>query len=216
MENYQVIVFKNKVKKRVLKKFVTYKKAKQYFNQLIDNSNDVWFEVKNEYGEVSDYELCIIERDTNRLFPVYVTDELGRNLVVELEDNEWNIVNISKYKIDEEIYDCQTKNRIKINYFIKKYLGKDGLKLLSKLNNKIVVQKDEETFLFSLKNEKDSKRLLESLEKRFIDLKRADVMIAYDFSNSSRKYIYKILEDKGFDKQFLYRKYTTHPSSKYK
>ena len=41
-------------------------------------------------------------------------------------------------------------------------------------------------------------------------------MIAYDFSNSSRKYIYKILEDKGFDKQFLYRKYTTHPSSKYR
>lgn len=216
MENYQVIIFKNKIKKRVLKKFVTYKKAKQYFDQLIDKSNNVWFEVKNEYGESSDYELGIIERDTNRLFPVYTTDELGRNLVVELEDNEWNIVNISKYKIDEEIYDCQTKNRIKVDYFIKKYLSKDGLKLLSKLNNKIVVQKDEETFLFSLKNENDSKRLLESLEKRFIDLKRADVMIAYDFSSSSRKYIYKILEDKGFDKQFLYRKYTTHPSSKYK
>jgi hypothetical protein len=216
MENYQVIVFKNKIKKRVLKKFVTYKKAKQYFDHLIDESNNVWFEVKNAHGESSDYELCIIERDTNRLFPVYTTDELGRNLIVELEDNDWNIVNISKYKIDEEIYDCQTKNRIKLDYFIKKYLSKDGLKLLSKLNNKIVLQKDEETFLFSLKNEKDSKRLLESLEKKFIDLKRADVMIAYDFSNSSRKYIYKILEDKGFDKKFLYRKYTTHPGSKYK
>jgi len=216
MSNYVIVLFKNRIKKKIIKKFVTYKRAKEFYDKLIDESNDVWFEVKHSNGDEIKYEISILEKDTNKMFPVFTTDEFGRNIIVELEDPEWNVIHISNYKTEEEIFDCQTNNRISVNYFIKKYLGKDGIKMLSKLNNKVVLQKDDDVYLFSLKNEKDSKRFLDCLEKRFVNLKRSDVMIAYDFSSSARKYIYRLLEEKGFDKGMLYRKYTTHPRSTYK
>lgn len=176
----------------------------------------MWFEVKHTNGDESKYELLMLEKHTTQISPIYTTDELGRNLVVKLEDPEWDITHITKFNLEEEIYDCKTNNRITIKYFIKKYLNKDGIKMLSKLNNKVVLQKEDETYLFSLKNEKDSKRFLECLENKFLDLKRSDVMIAYDFSLSARKYIYNLLEEKGFDKSMLYRKHTTYPRSTYK
>ena len=44
MENYIVVLFKNKTKKRIIKKFITYKRAQQFYSKLKKQSEEVLFD----------------------------------------------------------------------------------------------------------------------------------------------------------------------------
>jgi hypothetical protein len=210
--NYIVVLFKNKVRQRIIKKFVTSKKANDFFINLINKNQNVIFDTQTENGKSVKYEIALLEKKGDTLFPIYTKDEFGRNIKLEFEDEDYNIVKISSYKEPELIQDYQTKNKISVETFINKYLSKDGLKMISKLNNKLLVQKDEEVFLFVLKNEFDCVRLIDSMIERFVKLKRGDCMFVNDTSPQQKKYLYKFLIEKGFDKKFLYRKETTYSS----
>ena len=48
-------------------------------------------------------------------------DELGRNIKLDFEDDDYNIIKISPYRVPEQIHDYQTKNRINLDTFINKY-----------------------------------------------------------------------------------------------
>ena len=180
---------------------------------MVNQNQDTIFETKTENGKSVNYEIALLEKKGNSLFPIYTKDEFGRNIKLEFEDNDYNIIKISPYKEPELIQDYQTKNKISVDPFINKYLSKDGLKMVSKLNNKLIVQKDEDVFLFVLKNENDCFRLIESMIERFVKLKRGDCMFVNDTSPQQKKYLYSFLMDKGFDKNFLYRKETTYSST---
>jgi hypothetical protein len=210
--NYIVVLFKNKVRQRIIKKFVTSKKANDFYINLFNKNQDIIFDTQTENGKPVKYEIALLEKKGETLFPIYTKDEFGRNIKLEFEDEDYNIVKISSYKEPELIQDYQTKNKISVETFINKYLSKDGLKMISKLNNKILVQKDEEVFLFVLKNEFDCVRLINSMIERFVKLKRGDCMFINDTSPQQKKYLYKFLIEKGFDKKFLYRKETTYSS----
>ena len=60
MKNYAVVLFKNKSSKKILKDFVTYKKAKLYFDSLLKENNDVLFSMKIENGKEVFYEIALI------------------------------------------------------------------------------------------------------------------------------------------------------------
>jgi hypothetical protein len=218
MSNYLVVLFKNKSKKKIINKFVTSNKAKSFYDDLIEESNSVIFSKEYETGEPCKFELGLLTKTVQDLFPIYTTDELGRQIKVEIEDPEWNIIKISSYKIEEEIYDVQTKLKITTPELIRKYIKQEGVKMISKLNNKIIIQKDDDIKLFSLKNEYDSHRFIETLSRYFLSKNRIDCMFVTDSSSAQKKYLYSLLESKGIDKKVLYRKSTTHPkvNSKYK
>jgi hypothetical protein len=213
MGNYIIVLFKNKKKKRIIKKFVTLSRAKNYFKQLSSESNDVIFEVLVENGKDCKFELGLIEMSTNQSSPVYMTDEFGRSVKVKLEEGGMSILELVTYKEEELIYDVKKKTKITSQEFIKRYLKGDGLKMVSVLNNKVILQKDEEIDLFSLKNEEECTRFVESLSKYFFKIKRGDCLFIQDCSSPQRKYLYSLLESNGFDKKVLYRKFTTYPHS---
>jgi hypothetical protein len=212
MENYLVVLFKNKKRKRIIKKFVTLSRAKLFFNKLISESDDVIFDVLIENTKDCKFELGLIEMSTNQSAPVYITDEYGRNVKVKLEDDGMSILQIKPYREEELLFDVQKKKKITTKELIKTYLKTDGLKMISVLNNKIVVQKDEDIKLFSLKNEKESSRFIDCLSSHFFKIKRGDCLFIKDYSSPQRKYLYSLLESNGFDKKVLYRKFTTYPS----
>jgi hypothetical protein len=211
MSNYQVVLFKNRTKKKIINKFVTYKRAKQLYDKLIEESDKVVFETKHENGKPCVYDLAIIGKSDDNNIPIFVTDEMGRSIKIDMDDSELEMIELSSYKVREHIQDYQTNTKISYEFFEKKYLSKDGLKMLSMLNNKVVLQRDEEMFLFSLKNEEDCNRFLSSLEDYYLSINRMDVLIVRNVSSPNKKYLYQILQDRGFDKKFLYRKTTTHP-----
>lgn len=211
MANYLIVLFKNKKRKKIINKFKTLKRAESFFDKEISNSNNTLFEVRYEGNLSSDYEISIVQVGKNVEGPVYIKDEFGRTSKVKVEDENFAIVRISPYKVEEVFFDNQKNKRIKISDFIRRYLSGDGMKMISSLNNRVVVQEEEKTNLFTFKNELDCQRFLDVLTNEFIKIKRKDCLIVKDTSTAQKKYLYDILEQKGYNKRFLYRKFTSLP-----
>jgi hypothetical protein len=214
MENYLIVLFDNKLKQKIIKKYITFKKAKQYFEKCLLKSNDVIFEKIIKNGRDCNHELGLIEMSSKQLVPVYITDEMGRNVRVRMENSGMTLISISKYRIEEEIYDINKKEKISASTLIRRYLKKENIKMVSSLNNKIVIQNEDECLLFSLKSKEESLRFLDCLSNYFFRIKRGDCIFVKDSSSAQRKYLFNLLESKGFDKKMLYRKFTTFPRSK--
>lgn len=209
MENYTIVLFKNKKKKKIIKGYSTEKNALSKFNSLL-KSNDVLFDTKYENSEKVKYELALLSKIDDYQLPLYKMDEVGRNNRVFMDDqSDYTIKNISDYKLEELIYDWQSSSRISFNQLITKYCKKKDFKVISKLNNKIVIQIDEVFSLFSLKNTEDSERLIDTLESSFRELGRSDAMFIKDSTQTQRKWLYGVLEKNGFNKKKLYRQKTT-------
>jgi hypothetical protein len=212
--NYQVVLFKNKEKKRIIKKFITKERAKIFYDKLIKESDDVIFESRTENGHPCKFELALVKYGEKINDKIYIKDELGRTIKVETDNSDYSILYVKDYRIEEEFWDYSKKKKIDSNQFIKKYLGTSGLKQISKLNNKIIVQNDEKLNLFTLKTDDDASRFVETLTDKFNSEKRKDCLIISDYSTAHRKYMYSLLVEHGFSIVYLRRQLTTHPLKK--
>ena len=206
--NYIIVLFKNKKKKKFIKSYLTESVAKDKYKKLLQN-NEVSFEKTVENATPVIYELGLLTNQTKIQESIFVTDNLGRNNVVNLENPEYVFLDLKKYKVEEKIYDWQTKEKITMEKLIKKYCSNKDLKNIFTLNNKICIQIDIDVNVFSLKDKTDSERFIECLEDYFIDNKRMDAIFVRDVSSAQRKWLYDILSNKGFDKKRLYRLKTT-------
>lgn len=210
--NYQIVLFKNKTKKKIIKKFKTHKRANSYFESLMEQSDAVIFDKKYENGVECSYELALLEKTSGTFLPIFLKDEFGRKIKVSLDDDDYTILKIMKYKIEELFLDYSKNEKIKLDRLLKTYLKEDGLKLVSKLNNKIIIQNDDKFNLFTFKNDDDSLRFIDNVSEHFINEKRYDCMFVKDYTTSQRKYLYNLLEENGFQKNYLVRHSTTHPT----
>jgi hypothetical protein len=140
MENYLVVLFKNKKRKKIIKKFVTLSRAKNFYDSLIKKSNEVIFDISYENGLECPFELGMVELSSNQLVPIYMTDDMGRNIRVKLEDDNMTLFQIKQYRKEELIFDVSKNKKITTNELISQYLKGDGLKMISSLNNKIIIQ----------------------------------------------------------------------------
>jgi hypothetical protein len=211
--NFLVLLFKNKTKQKIINKYRTKKRALELYNKLIEESNNVVFDTGYENGIRCEYEIALVHKGKSDR-PLFVTDFMGRNIKIETDDDSHTIIKIEPYKKEELIHDYKTKERIPFGVWEKRFLGQSGLKMISKLNNKIVFQLDDKIRLFALKNDDDAKRFLEILEDRLIKLKRTDCLIVRDISTIHRKYLYEQLVEEGYPKSYLFRHSTTHPTKK--
>jgi hypothetical protein len=208
--NYQIVLFKNKIKKKIINKFKTHKRANEFYESLLSESNNVLFEKEYENGSLCRYELALIEKTSGTFLPIFLKDELGRRVKVKLEDDDYTISLISKYKTEELILDTTTNKKINSNEFIKLYLDPTGFKLVSKLHNKIIVQNDDTFNLVTLKNDSDASRFIDALSEKFMEQQRNDCIFVKDYTTTQRKYLYELLISKGFSKSYLHRQSTTH------
>jgi hypothetical protein len=214
MENYLIVLFEDKVRKKILKKYITFKKAKQYFDKCLSDSNNVIFKKNISNGCEINFEIGLVELSSKQLIPVYITDEIGRNIKVSLENDGMTLISISKYNIEESLYDVQTNSKIDTLDFIRKYLKKDNIKMVSSLHNKIIIQNEDNINLFSLKNSSEANRFLDCISSYFFKIKRGDCIFVKDVSSAQKKYLINLLSNSGYDKKMLYRKFTTYPPSK--
>ena len=210
---YLVVLFKNKEKKKIIKKFKTYERAKAFFSKKIKTNENV-FNKQVENGEFVEFELGILEKDSKNFDILYKRDSLGRQIKINLEDPDYKIIELSDYNMEELIYDVNKNKKITFNQFIKQYLSKSNIKLLSKINNKVVVQEDDKFNLFSLKCDSDCHRFLIYLRNYLIAEGRTDCIVVFDVSVPQKKYLYDLLESKGISRSALYRKSTTFISEK--
>lgn len=209
MNNYIIVLFNNKTKKKIIKKFKTFYNAKKLYDNLIKNNESVIFEVRTENGKSCNYEIGFLERITN-YNNYFVKDKFGRQIKIDVDDPDFNITIIKQYNKEELIYDINKSKKITFSTLLKQYLPKIGVKLLSKLNNKLVIQNNEKINLFSLKNENDCDRLMDCLYSYMLDEGRIDCILVKDSSKEQKKYMYNLLSENGYSKSILYRRFTTY------
>lgn len=208
--NYLVVLFKNKERKKIINRFKTFDRAESYYNKMMEDNKSVIFETMVENARPCDYELCLLKKNDDNFDKLFVKDEFGRNILVNLDDPDYKIIKLSKYKVPEKIFDVSTNKKITTEEFVKRYLPKNSVKLISRLNNKIVVQNDNDVKLFSLKDEDESRRFLESLNDYLINVDRIDSIIVIETTKQQKKYLYEVLSEMGISKQSLYRRSTTY------
>lgn len=212
--NYLIVLFKNKNQRKIIKKFNTINRAKDFFRKKIKESELVKFPKIFENGVHIEHELAIVGIKDKKDNTLYKKDALGRTIKIELEHNQREIIELSSYNLEEQIFDIKEKKRIFLAEFIKKYLSTKNIKMVSKLNHKIIVQNEDKINLFSLKSENEAERFLKILSLFFLENKRTDTLFIRDNDTLQRKYLYELLINAGYTKQTLYRKFTTHPSKK--
>ena len=122
------------------------------------------------------------------------------------------IKRVKKYKEEEKFLEVRKNKKLDSLEFLEKFLNKTGIKMLSKLNNKVILQNDDKVDLFTFKNIKESERFLDCLQNYLFENNKKDCIIVKDVSITQRKYLYEILVNKGFNKKYLFRQSTTHPS----
>jgi hypothetical protein len=211
--NYIIVLFKNKERKKIIKKFKTFDRAKKYYSRLLKD-NDVIFNKLVEENVLCEFEISLLEFNPSDRSPIFIRDEVGRQFKAELDDTNYKIVKINPYRLEELIYDVSKNKRISFNDFITNYVSGGSLKLISKINNKIVVQNDDKVNLFTFKNESESFRFLEILGGFLVDSGNKNCVLVYDTSKTQKKYIYDVLGNMGINKNKLYRKFTSFPVKK--
>jgi hypothetical protein len=213
-QNYLVVLFKNKVRKKIINKFKTYKRALSLYDKLTLESSQVIFPKLYENGKRCSFEISLICPYSNVKDSIFIKDDIGRQIKISLDNGDYSISKISYFNTEEEFLDYSTKLKITAPTLIKKYLTHDSLKLISKLNNKVIIQNENKLNLFTFKNDEDSERFMDTLSELFINKKRTDCLLVKDYSTSQRKYLYDLLSINGFPKSYLQRHSTTHPSKK--
>jgi hypothetical protein len=209
--NFSVIIFKNNKKRKILKCFVREQKAIEFYEKKVKESSEILFEKQFENGSKCNYKIILTSK-VCELDKLHYLDDLGRNISIDpkISDNLY-IKKIDMFKKEEKIYDVQENKKISFSKFSKKYLDKEKTIMISKLNNKVVVQDDDNYSLFSLKTEDECERFLKTVESK---VEKKNFIIVRDFTSPQKKYLYDLLVEKGYDIDFLYRTSTTHPKGR--
>jgi len=140
--------------------------------------------------------------------PLHRRDELGRLAEVTTKNKKYHILKIEDFAIEEKIYDHKQQKRIYVENLIQTYLSTNNIIQMYTLNNKIIIQNNDEFFLFSLKMVSESARFIECIKNYFLKIKKYNCLFSKDISTAQRKELYTILESKGFPKKLLYKHYT--------
>jgi hypothetical protein len=109
--NYLIVLFKNKKKRKIINSYATEMNAKKKFDGIIKN-NKIVFEKVIENATPVEYELGLLTNTSNVQKSLYITDELGRNNPVNLEDPDYVFLDLKKYYVEEKVFDWQTQNKI--------------------------------------------------------------------------------------------------------
>jgi len=139
---------------------------------------------------------------------IYKKDELGRNVEVVFDDEKLSLRELIPYWCEEFIYDYDYKMRIRYDHLLKLLLDTSEICQIFKLNNKIILQIDDNFRLFSCKNVPDAERLFELLREDILEKKRGNFIFIKDIVTQQRNALYKLLEEKGYKHSELLKHYS--------
>ena len=214
MGSYHIKIFKNQVLYKHLRTYKSYSKSLEFFKKKVEESNERFFEVQVKNTRPTKYEILLVEEKKLLHETLFKVDEFGRNIKIKTDNNNFTILEVKPYKIEEKVFDLKKNKRITFNEFCNQYLKFKDLKVVYLLNNKIIVQRELNYFLFSCKDTEESMRFLSELSTYCLNNIRRDIMIITDTSVPQKKYIYRELVKIGYDIKMLYRKKTTHQERK--
>ena len=99
MENYQIVLFRNRIKQKVLRKYKNRNACFQKYKNLL-NDNNVKFEIKYENGQPVNYELLLICENCDYNKSLFQSDEIGRNVELKTNNSKYKILESNTYNLN--------------------------------------------------------------------------------------------------------------------
>ena len=203
---YKIVLFKNGERYKVFFSSNNKKSILKKYNQFIE-------EKKPKF--VTDYicrkkvmfELAIITTEHSES-TVSIKDSLGRTKSVTLAGSNYDFIKLLPYWKEEYIYDHTLKTKISFDTLFNDYIVGEDFKQIFTLNNKFIIQKDNDFKIFSLKTVSDSLRLLTITELQFLNSGKYNYLFVSDTNTVQRKQLYDLLENAGYERSFLRKQYT--------
>ena len=105
-------MFKNKKRKKIIKSFIRKNTAELYFKKICEKSDQVKFNVEVENSLDVVYEIGLLSKTIDTQFQLFSQDDIGRNVRVNLDDSDLQIIKIHRYRVPEKLHDWSTNKRI--------------------------------------------------------------------------------------------------------
>jgi len=203
---YKIVLFKNGERNKVFFSSNNKKSILRKYTKFIEEKKPKFITEYISRKKVM-FELAIVttEDSNNTLF---AKDSVGRTKEITLGDSDYKFIKMLPYWKEEKVYDHTLTTKISFNRLMVEYLHLKDFKQVFTLNNKVIIQKDDIFNVFSLKTISDALRLLTVIELEFLNSGRYDCLFVTDTSTVQRKQLYNLLEDAGYNREFLRKQYT--------
>lgn len=206
-KKYHIILFNNKKKKKVLFSSNMRKTVNKKYSELTKKTKPI-FPLLLLNDVECDFKLAIITKSEGIESSAVVKDDIGRWVTTTINHDDFNFVKLASYQVTGTVYDHKSKKKITVEGMLEGYLPKRNFCQLFSLNNKIIIQNDDDISIFSLKTVPECQRLMNCLSTHFNKNNIMNCLLVKDTSTIQRKQLYKLLTEKGFKKPFLYKHYT--------
>ena len=206
---YFIVLFCNKKKVKILYRCMQRTTVYEYWREFRTEKKPIY--IKQQGGKRKKelvFELALIFPNNRWATTTWVKDSLGRNEPAIIEGDKFRIKEIISYWQEELIYDLNTKKRIRYSQMMDYISSITEIAQIFTLNNKLFVQIENDIRMFGNKNINDAERLFELVKEELIKKKRGNFIFVKDITTHQRKLLYKILEDKGYNRKELFRHYS--------
>ena len=203
---YKIVLFKNGERNKVFFSSNSKKSILEKYNKILKEKKPKFIIEYISRKKVM-FELAVVTTEESKE-SLYMKDNIGRTKEVTLGNSKYNFIKILPYWKEERIYDHALKTKISFSVLFDTYLGESDFKQVFTLNNKLIIQKDDNFNLFSLKTVTDSLRLINIIELEFLNAGRYDCLFVTDTTTVQRKQLYNMLENNGYKREFLRKQFT--------
>ena len=206
---YFIVLFCNKKRVKILYRCMQRTTAYEYWREYKTERKPPF--VKMQGGKRNQelvFELALIFPNNRWATTTWVKDSLGRNEPAIIEGGKYRIKEIVPYWQEELIYDLNSKKRIRYHQMMEHILPITEIAQIFTLNNKLFVQVDNDIRMFGNKNINDANRLFEIVKEDLVKRKRGNFFFVKDITTHQRSLLYKLLEEKGFNRRELFRHYS--------
>ena len=203
---YKIVLFKNGERNKVFFSSNSKKSILEKYNKILKEKKPK-FIIEYICRKKVMFELSVVTTEVTSE-SLYMKDSIGRTKQVTLGESQYNFIKILPYWKEERIYDHTLKTKIPFSELFDTYLGESEFKQVFTLNNKLVIQKDDNFNLFSLKTVSDALRLINIIEIEFLNSGRYDCLFVTDTNTVQRKELYDMLEKNGYKRGFLRKQFT--------
>ena len=143
LKKYHIILFNNKRKKKILFSSNLRKTINQKYKELKKKTNPI-FPLKILNREKCNFEVALVQRRSGKEVGKLRKDDVGRWTRSVIKNQDYQLSEVCDYQVEGTLYDHQTKSRINVEELLLVYLPKVEMSQLFSLNNKIVIQNDDD------------------------------------------------------------------------
>lgn len=206
---YFIVLFCNKKKVRILYKCMKRLTVYDFWREFKTEKKPPFIKLKGgKRNQDLIYELVLIFPNNRWATKTYIRDSLGRNVEAKIENDKFRIKEMFPYWEEELIYDFQKKKRIRYHEMMEQIMPIQDIAQIFTLNNKLLIQVENNILMFGNKNIFDSERLFEIVKEDLLKRKRGNYIFIKDITTHQRKLLYDMLESKGFKRTELFRHYS--------